>query len=107
MLIGKKQLLSLNVVTTKGFYIGKVSDIEFETEGQHVLRYCIRPRFGLAALAKSFLVSGRYLVHRTQVVTITDKELVVQDGSVPALERHEKQPLQDPAIQPATMQTDV
>ncbi len=54
--------------------MGTVSGFEFEAETQTILRYEIR--------TGSFLVPGKALVHRNQIVSISAEKMIVEDGSV-------------------------
>lgn len=91
MRLSKQQLFSLVAVTQKGFTLGKVCDIVFDTEGQMVAQYCVCPSWRLLkALSPDPLIGKQYLVSRDQVIKITDRELIVRDGSVKELLVHEE-----------------
>lgn len=91
MRLSKQQLFGLRVVTQKGFSLGKVCDIVFDTEGQLVSQYCVRPSWRLLkALSPDPLIGKQYLISRDQVIKITNQEMVVRDGSVKELLDHEE-----------------
>ena len=104
MLIKKKELLRLRVVTAKGFHIGGIFDIVFDTESQGVIQYEVHSSW--INLKLTPLPSrATYIVHREQVISISDKEMIVQDGAVLEIEEHERKFLEmqkriNGAIQP-------
>ncbi len=90
MRIAKKQLLNLRVITVKGFTIGRVFDLSFDTESQSVIQYEVHSSW-IASLKLTPLPSRQsFLIHRDQVIRMNDKELVVQDGAIPELSEHER-----------------
>lgn len=79
MLLTAKQLLALTVRTRSGSVLGRVSEIEYDTDSQQVLRYRVT-----AARALQRLVTSPLLIHRSQVISISATELVVDDLVAPS-----------------------
>lgn len=65
-----KHLKHLPVETVSGVSLGRVSDVTFETEGQLIVHYVVKP---------SLVSRTEYLVHRDQVVRFETTRLVVDD----------------------------
>jgi len=74
MLLTAKQLLKLTARTQSGQVLGRVSEFEYDTASQQVLRYHVSPARTLRRLVNSQLI-----IHRSQVVNISETELVVED----------------------------
>jgi len=68
----RKNLISLPVFTQSGVSLGKISDVEIETESQAILRYVVKKNFFDQPL----------LIHRDQVISINAKSMVVEDAVV-------------------------
>lgn len=84
MLLTAKQLLKLTARTQSGQVLGRVSEIEYDTEGQQVLRYRVSPARTLQRLVNN----SPLIINRSQVVNISETELVVDDlvTATPAIE---------------------
>lgn len=68
----KKNLIGLPVFTQIGVNIGKITDIEVETESQTISKYQV----------KKSLFEKPLLIDRGQVVSINQKSMVVEDAVV-------------------------
>lgn len=73
----RKNLINLAVFTQSGISLGKISDIEIETESQTILRYEVKKNFFDQPL----------LIHRDQVISINAKSMVVEDTAVKEIEK--------------------
>lgn len=91
-------LKKLRVETVLGIYLGRVRDIEFDTESHLVVRYIV----------KKWANSQEYLIHRNQIVRIEEKRMVVEDAVVPRpTEILANEPLLVPPAQPQLVQDEV
>lgn len=71
MLVGLKNLLHLPVETKSGSKLGKVVEINLDTDGHLVREYIVRPA----------LFSQRtFLIRPVQVVAVTAEKMIVEDG---------------------------
>ncbi len=77
MLLATRQLFKLSVYTRSGVLVGKLVGFEFEAESQTVLRYEVRRS----------LFGPPLLIHRDQVISITNEKMIVADAAVPAESR--------------------
>lgn len=93
MTLSKQKLFALKVVTVRGFPIGTVVDISFDTENQSVAQYHVRSTWTQLKLTP-LPSRANYLISREQVIRITDTELIVQDGVISAIEEHERKYLE-------------
>jgi len=66
----KKNLINLQVFTQSGQNLGKITDIEAETESQTIIKYQV----------KKNLFEKPLLIHRDQVISINQKSMVVEDA---------------------------
>ncbi|PIR03139.1 MAG: hypothetical protein COV60_01910 [Candidatus Magasanikbacteria bacterium CG11_big_fil_rev_8_21_14_0_20_43_7] len=73
MRITYSQLKKLPVETRSGEVLGHVGDIVFDIDGQQVLQYEVK---------SSMLSTKKYMVGREQVVSITEKKMIVEDAVV-------------------------
>lgn len=73
MIINLATLLKLPVYTESGIKLGKIFDLEMDTENQMVLRYLVRP---------NFISMQRFLIQSAQVKEITSEKMVVDDAAV-------------------------
>lgn len=80
----KKNLIGLPVFTQSGINIGKIHEIEAETESQTILKYQV----------KKSLFEKPLLISREQVISINQKSMVVEDAVVKEqeIEAEEKAP---------------
>lgn len=78
MRLSFKQLKKLTVETLSGTVLGRVQDIIFDTEGQHIIQYVVK--YGTIHPDES-------LVSRDQVVKFEDKKMVVYDTAARKKER--------------------
>lgn len=74
MLLTAKQLFKLTARTQSGQVLGRVSDIEYDADSQQILRYRVSPTRTLQRL-----VNGQLSIHRSQVISISETELVADD----------------------------
>ena len=70
MRIDFKTLKRLSVETVSGTVLGHVHEIEIEIEGHLIAQYKVK---------SSFLGQSNYLVSRTQVISIDNKKMIVDD----------------------------
>ena len=87
--ISAHNLLSLPVYTESGIALGRVVDAELDLEDLHVERIRVQPG-GLTGLLHDEL-----LIHRTQIIRIEEKRVVVEDTVTPKT-ASAKQPSADP-----------
>ncbi len=85
MILARKQLFHLPVETVSGQKLGRVIDVEIDQETHGVARYHIAK----GELVIPGLSTGTLLVAPSQVVSINDKKMVVDDALV-----------QDPLVAP-------
>lgn len=80
MLLSFSRLKNLPVFTQSGLRLGQVSDLEIDTDSQSILRYIVQ---------RGRLV-GRFqeplLIHRRQVVSISQEKMMVEDAVIKQLE---------------------
>ncbi len=77
MLVGLKNLLHLPVETKSGGKLGKVVEVNLDTDGHLVREYIVRPA----------LFSQRtFLIRPAQVIAVTAEKMVVEDGALKATE---------------------
>lgn len=69
MMLSSQTLLRLPVVTRNGVRLGKIVGFDFEAETQTIMRYHVRRTF----------FRTQFLISRTQVVSINEKEMIVED----------------------------
>ena len=75
MLLPFEQLIGLPVETKTGRFLGKVESLVFEVESQSIYQYQVKPA-GI-----THLFDSRLLIHRNQVISITQEKLVVDDAA--------------------------
>ena len=85
MKISCKKLINLLVVTEAGDELGRLEDFNLEIDTQSVLEYIVKP-----TNLVSGLVNGDLIISRGQVVEITDKKIIVEDGIVGAKKNKSK-----------------
>ena len=79
MTLSLEQLIGLKVRTQSGLVLGRVKDFELEAETGRIARYVVADGGWLPKL-----LSQDLLVDQTQVVQITEAEMIVEDGLVEA-----------------------
>ena len=79
MLVNSKKLTGLRVVTKSAAVLGRVASLDIDSESGRIETFRVRTR-GLVA----GLLEGELMVHWSQVVEMTEKELVVSDAAIPA-----------------------
>ena len=77
MKIPSNKLIGLLVETESGQQLGKVSSFNLETGSQSILEYIIRP-FNLV----KDLIGGDLIISRGQVVSISQKKMIVEDNVI-------------------------
>lgn len=73
MLINHKKLIGLAVETQSRERLGEIAGFVLETEAQMIYQYQVRPA-GLSGIFAKEL-----LVHRQQVISVTEEKMVVDD----------------------------
>ena len=86
MRISYSQLRKLSVETKSGEVLGHVGDVVFDLDGQLVVQYEVR---------SSILSTKKYTISREQVLSITDKKMLVDDAVVGQQEDRLKMPGSD------------
>ena len=76
MNLSPHQVLGLPVETKSGTRLGIIVDFEIDSDQQVVARYMVKPAFVPRVLARELIIGA------SQVVSITNKKMVVEDGSV-------------------------
>ncbi|MFA5954278.1 MAG: PRC-barrel domain-containing protein [Patescibacteria group bacterium] len=77
MKINSSKLLGLRVETKSGTHLGSIQSFDVAVDEQTVLCYYVRPTALVALFSKNILVSS------SQVVSIDEKKMVVDDAVVP------------------------
>lgn len=85
-MITVSKLINLPVYTKNGIALGRIIDVEIDSQNQAVLRYYVKSKSGLAGLWQDRLV-----IAADQVISISDKEMIVEDLAITD---------KSPAIQP-------
>lgn len=73
MIIGFAKLKTLPVKTKSGIILGNVSDIEFDSDSQGIVKYLVIRKNLLIPIAK-------FLVSREQIIAINADEVIVDDA---------------------------
>ncbi len=73
-MITLKQLKHLPVETTGGMRLGRIVDIEIETESHHIVTYVVQPGRLTQPIARRSL-----RINRSQVVSLTNERMIVDD----------------------------
>ena len=84
MNLRKKELINLAVYTQLGQYLGKVVDFELESSSQTIIKYYVRSKDIIKELLNKEL-----LISKDQVITISEKKMIVEDGVI--LQKEKKQ----------------
>lgn len=80
-------LKNLPVFTQSGFKLGRIVDWEIDSETQSILRYQVRRR-GLWKRWQEPL-----LIHRRQVVSLTEKQMIVEDALLKQMDEEKERSL--------------
>lgn len=78
-LIKSNNLIGLSVVTESGQRLGSVRAFDVDVDSHTILRYYVKPGRIVAMIGQEELV-----VHASQVVSITEKQMTVRDNTVAA-----------------------
>lgn len=81
------QLHNLPVQTQSGRSLGRVVDIEVDQSQQEIRAYHVRSRTVIPGLFEQKLI-----IDRAQVVRLTEKKLIVDDGVVPSVQVPQPEP---------------
>ncbi|MFA5358281.1 MAG: PRC-barrel domain-containing protein [Patescibacteria group bacterium] len=82
MLINAKKIITLPVYTKSGQFLGEVTDIEIDSDGQMVINYFV----GSAGVIKKLFVVDSLVVHRSQIVSISNEKIIVEDNVAKKIE---------------------
>ncbi len=77
MTLSSGQLIGLKVKTQSGLALGRIKDFEVEAETGQIIRYVVADGGWLPKLLNQDL-----LVDKSQIVRITEEEMIVEDGLV-------------------------
>jgi len=72
----RQTIIGLPTETQSGQYLGRVKAVDFEPKTKDIARFYIRP-----ALTKR-LLCRQFIIHRDQVISLTQKKLVVEDTTI-------------------------
>lgn len=75
MLISRKALEKLDVITQSGDVLGHVVDFEIDTDTGTIMRYHVKTSQPIIGLFE-----GALIIHRDAVLAITDTAIVVHDN---------------------------
>lgn len=92
-----KQLLHLSVETRTGTKLGRVHDVVFETDGQCVAQYAVKP---------ALLGRGEYRISPAQVVAFLKDKMIVDDTVRPVAAPPSSFKKQLPNAEPVAMRTE-
>lgn len=84
------KLKNLPVFTQSGVKLGQVSDVEIDLDSQSILRYVVK---------RGIVSRETLLVHRGQVISITDKKITVDDAAAKEVRAVK---IKEAVVQPAT-----
>ncbi len=73
MQLSSKQLIGLSVQTKSGNDLGSVSELIVDVDSHEIEQYSVQPDLIHGLFGK------KLLVHRSQVLAITDERMVVED----------------------------
>lgn len=76
-----KKLLNLSVYTQSGQHLGKVIDLEINTDTGHISTYIIKSSNVIKNLFQESLS-----IDHSHVISISDEKMVVEDTSIPIKE---------------------
>lgn len=83
-----KQLKNLPVYTRSGDFLGKINEIEINTETQAISKYLIK-----SSQVTKRLAGAGLMVSPSQVITIDDEKMVIEDSLI----KEEKKLVNEPA----------
>lgn len=89
MLLVFSHLKNLPVFTRSGIKLGQIADIEIDLDSQSIIRYVVR---------RGIVSRGILLIHRGQVISITNEKMTVEDAVVQA---GESARVKEAVVQPA------
>lgn len=69
-----QQIKNLPVYTKKGDYLGKIKELEINSETQHVSKYIVES----SQIVKR-IVEKKLVISSSQVISLDDKKMVVED----------------------------
>ncbi|MBI5023002.1 MAG: PRC-barrel domain-containing protein [Candidatus Magasanikbacteria bacterium] len=90
MLLLFSKLKNLPVFTQSGVKLGQIIDVEIDLDSQSILRYAIK---------RGIVSRGVLLIHRSQVVAITDEKMTVEDAMI---KKSQTMNIKEAVVQPAT-----
>jgi sporulation protein YlmC with PRC-barrel domain len=70
-----KSLINLPVFSQSGDSLGKITGFEIDPDSQSILRYYVKPHKLIKAL-----LSKQLIIHRSQVISIDEKKMIVEDA---------------------------
>lgn len=76
-LIKSNNLLGLPVVTESGQRLGAVRSFDVDVDAHAITNYYVKPGSIVAMIGK-----GELVIHASQVVSITEKQITVRDNTV-------------------------
>ncbi len=79
-IIKSNNLIGLSVVTESGQRLGAVRSFDLDVESHTITRYYVNPGRIVAMIGQQ----GELLIHPSQVVLITEKQMTVRDNTVPS-----------------------
>ncbi|PIP18111.1 MAG: hypothetical protein COY82_01135 [Parcubacteria group bacterium CG_4_10_14_0_8_um_filter_35_7] len=85
MYLKNKDLINLPVLTKGGEFLGKVSSFEVDPTGQTIVNYFVKNKRFIKNL-----LEGELIIHRSQVVSLDGKRMVVKDNTIKELKRSSK-----------------
>lgn len=74
-----KQLLNLDVYTQSGQYLGKVVDVDIDVAAHRIITYVVKSTNVIKNLFQEKL-----LINSSQVISISDEKMIVEDLSIPS-----------------------
>ena len=75
MSINYKKILGVSVYTKSQVLLGKISSFELDLENQHIAYYIVKSLNPFRSL-----FSQKLLIHRSQVVSLSESKMVVDDN---------------------------
>ena len=84
MLLEHDKLIGLPVQTQSKQALGKLDGLVFEIESQSIFQYIVRP----AGITHIF--DKELLINREQIISITDKKIIVEDAVYKSIQEEQK-----------------
>lgn len=78
MRLTNKNLISLPVETKSGEKLGKIASFEIDSETHQIIWYCVKSLNPI----KDLVFQDQLIISPTQVISITAKKMVVEDGVI-------------------------